>query len=301
MRKLLTVLCAVAFVMTACKKEPSFEDPTRNPGGGSPGGGNPGGGGGGSSNSAGLLARLVLSDDAETDSSVYLFTYDAAKRLSRVDVNSGGVTEQIRFQRDAAGLITQSIIKSTDVSDLGIDSLITRYHYSTAQSRYQSVVFDLPAQSLAYSDSTVFVYDASGLLAGKISYAAASGASVPIEKFEFAYTGGNMTSMKNYEYDGAWQPVYTFDYTYDSKVNPLQIGVEALLVDAYAMASFGLNTTAIYFGANNASVVAYSDADVSDNYALSSTFTYNAANKPVAGTATETPGGGAYKWRFDYY
>lgn len=291
MKKLLIALCAVALTMTACQKEPSHEDPDSNTGG------NPGGG----SNPSGLLARMVFLDAASTDSLVSVYSYDASGRLMQVDYNSLGVTEQIRFLRNSAGIITQSITKSPDVSSLGLDSLVTRYHYNAAAARYQTVVFDIPVQTpLTYSDSTVFAYDAAGNITSKISYASSAGVFVPYEKFEYAYGNGNVTSVKDYDYTGAWELNFTFNYSYDSKTNPLQLGAETVLVNPYAMSSFGLNS-AIYFGPNNASLIDYVDTEPSDNFQLRSTFTYNAANKPVGGTAVQTPSGAAYNWRFYYY
>ena len=295
MKKLLIAFSAAALVLSACKKEPSFENSGNNPGGGS--------GGGGGSTPSGLLSRMVFSDAGDTDSTAYNYEYDAAKRLSFVNFESSNFTDAVRLKRNAAGIITEASIKNEVVTSLGLDSLVIRYNYSTSESRYKSAIFSIPIQGIVFTDSTVLNYDASGNVTSKVTYGGMLGVPfAPQAKMDFTYGNGNIISSKSYTYDNnAWDLEYTFNYTYDNKTNPLRMGVEAVLVDAYISPAFGMSG-AIYYGPNNATIIDYIDAtDSANNYKLTSSFTYDTSNKPTNGTAVETPGNGSYKWRFYYY
>lgn len=290
MRKLLIIFSAIAIALSACQKEASFEDPNSVPGSG-----------GGAT--GGLLTRQVFVDAGASDSSVVLYTYDASKRITKVETVTSQYNEQISLSRNTAGIISQMVLQNDIVSsNFGVSQITVTMNYSTAESRYKYSKAVIPVGGVSYTDSTAYVYT-NGNLANKTSYISAAGSPyIPFSKVDYTFTAGNVTSEKVYEYDNttsAWNLYYTNTYSYDAKVNPLVLGTDALLIDPL-FTYFGF-TSASSFGSNNATVINYIDpTDASNNYTLTSTYTYNTANKPTAGTATETPGSGKYNWRFYY-
>jgi hypothetical protein len=273
------------------------------PGGATP---PPGGGPGNNSPYAGLLARSVFADPGGADSIVNTYTYDAGRRINTISYNSTGFTDYVRFERNAAGIITAVIIKNAVVSSFGLDSLTVRFNYNAAQSKYQSAVFNAPipgVPGVSYTDSTVFTYNAANNLASKISHLGIVGmALTPEARIEYTYAGNNLVTVRSMINDnGNWEEEYALNYGYDDKVNALQIGNEALLLDQFASPGIGFNS-AIYFGPHNATRTDYVDVtDPSNDFNVTSNFTYNTANKPAAGTALEMPANFDYVWRFSYY
>ncbi|NTS41149.1 hypothetical protein HRG84_09520 [Flavisolibacter sp. BT320] len=286
MRKLLFVLSAVAIVSVSCQKENSLELPDSDPG---TGGGN---------NATGQLVRMVLVSG--TDSLAYDFSYDVAGRLGLIKTSAANYNETIRFQRDASGIIKNIIQKNTGLLSGGIDSVDTRYYYNAAQGGYTAGVFEMDIQGATYIDSTTFTYDGSGKLSSRTSYA--GGIGVPFElssKLDYTHSALNMNSVKSYSYNRSnWDLDYTINFSYDNKTNPLQMGIETLLIDPYISPAFGLNAS-IYFGANNVTFIDYIDPnDPADSYNIRTTYNYNNLDKPTGGTAIE--GNFTSFWRFYY-
>lgn len=288
MRKLLIALSAVVLVTVACQKEASFENP------------DPSTGGGGGNNATGQLTRMVLVSG--TDSLAYNLSYDAAGRVSSINASTTNYNEVIRFDRNAAGIITKISMKNSGLTGAGIDSVVTRYNYNAAQGGYTAGIFEINVSSATYIDSTAFQYDGSGKLVSRVSFAGGTGVPFePSSKLDYTYAGSSLNSVKSYTYSGTdWDIDYTINYSYDTKKNPLQMGVETLLVDPYISPVFGLNSS-IYYGANNATVIDYIDPnDAADNYKITTSYTYNSLDKPAAATNVETPGNFNSAWRFYY-
>jgi YD repeat-containing protein len=283
MRKLLIALSAVMVVMSACQKEGSYEDPN---------GGNGGSGGGGGTNPQGLLTRVVYA--TSTDSTITDYTYDGAKRLATLTYAASGTTQFTRLTRNASGILTQYTTKSPDLASIGLDSVVTYVGYNTAKSQYAYSLLTVTVSGVTYKDSAAFVYDGSGNIVSKMDYAQAGPSPYQLyAKTDYGYAGGNLVSEKNYSYNGSATPDLdeTFTYTYDAKVNPLKVGPEAI-VALYDVT---------YFSNNNVVKVDYVDnADASNNYTLTSTLTYNSANKPSGGTAVESTTSGQYSLRYYY-
>jgi hypothetical protein len=147
----------------------------------------------------------------------------------------------------------------------------------------------------AYFDSTAFIYDGAGNLVSKASFLrTAQSPYIPYQRYDYTYAGGNVTSEKYYAANpttGAMALLLTYNYTYDTKMNPLKMGPEALIV----------MDNAAFYGNNNASKADFLAAsDPSDNFSLAFTYNYNTADKPVTGSAVQTPGGGSFNLRYYY-
>ncbi|MBB1283891.1 hypothetical protein HRH25_05865 [Flavisolibacter sp. BT320] len=288
MRKLLIALSAVMLVTVACQKEASLENP------------DPTTGGGGGNTPTGQLTRMVLV--TPTDSLAYNLFYDAAGRLIFIDASAISYTEQVRFKRNASGIIEQIVLKNSGLQSANIDSVVTRYYYNTAKSRYEYGIFELDILGATYIDSTEFVYNTAGNLTSRISHAGGTGTQFePAAMLEYTQAGANLNSVKSYSYSGSdWDIDYTINYSFDSKINPLRLGIETLLIDPYISPAFGLNSS-IYFGANNATVIDYIDpVDPGENYKITTTYSYNSVDKPAGATAVESPGNLSSSWRFYY-
>lgn len=285
MRKILIALSAVVLVMSACQKEGSFEETSGTPGSG--------GGTGGGTTPTGLLARSVYV--AGADSIMVDYGYDASKRLVTFNyTTTGGGNQFKRVVRNSAGIMTRYVVKSEELLSLGIDSIITNVNYDAAKSQYTYSISSVNVSGMTYVDSTHFTYDGSGNLTAKTAFARGGLTPYqPYQKSEYTYASGNVTSEKFYSANASrgWDLEGTYNYTYDNKVNPVKLGAEAMIA----------LDDASYFSNNNATVLSYVDgSDPSYNYTLTSTFTYNSANKPSGGTAVETPGSASYTLRYYY-
>jgi len=281
MKNILITLFASVIFLTACQKEPSFEDPNSIPGGGTGGG-----------SSRGLLIRNV--EVSGTDSNVSVYSYNGANRLIGFEASGAGIDINYTIKRNTAGIIIQTVIKSPQLVAQGIDSLATNIYYNGSASRYTHSIYSLTLSGFTISDSTVFTYDASGNISTAIAYT-----QIPIigykptSKQEYLYGGGNLTSQKLYDYDDltqTWVLDETLTVTYDAKVNPLQLGVEAIIIGSPTL-----------FGPNNSLTQNYTDAtDPANNNSRSNSFTYNIANKPSGGTSVVNPGAANSTLRFYY-
>lgn len=281
MRKTLTALCAAAVLFTACQKEPSFDDPSGNPGGGT---GGP---------VTGLLVRSV--EVSGTDSNVVAYTYNGAGKLTQIDA-SGTSASPLTYKllRNAAGIITRSVAISPDLAAVGIDSLVVNAFYNAATSRYTHTRYDIDLGGVLYSDSTVYAYNSSGEITSATSYGKVlTTPYLASSRMDYTYSNGNVATQKGYTYDMAastWTLAESVTYTYDTRVNPLKLGVEAILIGMVN-----------YAGNNNPTLLDFTDpADASNNFSQASTYTYNSANKPSGGTMVENPGATNYTLRFYY-
>ena len=283
MKQLLFSLCAATILFSACKKESSLENPDNNPGGGV-GGGNP---------AQALLTRMVFvagGDSVATD-----YTYDANKRLTTFTyATTGGGNIFKRIVRNSAGIMTGFITKSEELQGLGIDSLVTTLNYDNTENRYAYSTSSLSVGGVSYNDSTAYIYDGNRNLTQKVSYAQVSSATYePYQKVEYSYGSGNVLSEKYYDTDnnGNWQLLGTYDYSYDSKINPIKLGHEAMIV----------LDDGTYFSNNNVISMGITDpADPSNNYSLTTTYIYNSADKPSSGESVETGTSNKYALRYYY-
>jgi hypothetical protein len=244
-----------------------------------------------------LLVRVF--QKTGPDSITINYSYDASRRLKeeKITGTSQGIDagNDLVINRNSSGIISNTVQKSAALVSAGIDSVVTRYHYDVAAGQYTSSVFDITLFGFTASDSAVFVYDASGKIT-RVEHSQ-SLAGMPYSlllKQEYTYSaGGNIATMKQFSYDttsGMYSLVSTLTYTYDSKINPLKINTEAIVL-----------TRSAFFGPNNATMTQFDDATTpANNFSDTIVYVYNAGNKPQTTSDTRTPSGTVSNISFYY-
>lgn len=261
-----------ALFLFSCKKEKSF-DPN-----------NPNGGSGGGTVTPTLLIKTVTKLPGN-DSLRVFYTYDNQKRFisyKSEEYSSGSLVKgEVKFIRNTQGIVQKVVIKSDDLAGVGIDSIFYAVRYNTGTSRYTSSVLTFDDGTDIFRDSTAFTYNA----AGKISLSEefvddGTGTYEKYFKTEYTYNAtGNVIKAKNYYFDdmaGSYVASDQDEYEYDAKVNPLILGNEAFLLGDPSLAS-----------PNNQTKDTYTDLeDATNNDLITTTFTYNTANKPATDILT---------------
>lgn len=263
MRNLLTAILALSTIgLFSCQKE--VKDIF------APAGGNNG-------------TRLVKTvDKSGSDSTVTVYGYNTAGRIISADfagVDSGQVFDlSIRYVRNSANIIQQQIVKSSDLSSLGVDSLLTIVKYDQATNRYTNAVSSFIFFGLPLADSIVFQYDGSGRLITEIDYTDVGFGYDPSTRKEYTYTGNNLATEKVYQYDfstSTYSLEDTYTYEYDTKVNPLQFATDAPVLNLFP-----------FYSANNVLKTTYVASDPTYNFVSTEAYTYNSSNRPVTDIST---------------
>lgn len=258
------VAATAALLLFSCKKEKSFD----------PDGSNTSGNTG-----SGLLERKVTKFG--TDSITTFYEYDPQRRLILYQtggVVSGTSTEvQLRFIRNAHGIIQKSILKTDFFASFGIDSIVRMVHYDASKARYSSMVAAYFDGFDDVQDSTVFSYNSAGKITGvEYFYDYGTGIYQKDGKTEYTYdAAGNVTKEKNYAYNaGAYEAYEESMYEFDNKTNPIFLGNEGFVLGDI-----------LTFSPNNQTKKTYTDlTDPSSNSVATSVYTYNTNNKPATGT-----------------
>jgi hypothetical protein len=283
MKKNLILLSALIIVFASCQKEADFA---------------PGGNGGGGGTVSQKLVRVGTRDGADTNTIDY--GYNAAGKLIRqyiTGVSSGtNFFIESKYNRNASNIITSVVIKSDQFAALGIDSIVTVVKYNSASSRYSGTVTSVTVLGFTIKDSSVYTYDASGRISESESFSSDPLTSVYSKSSKDVFTylaNGNVGNEKYYDWDNTTSS-YTlseeYTNTYDSKVNPLNLGVEGVFLG-----------NMVYSTANNLSSYVYVDAtDPSNNLTRNFTYTYNSANKPETGNSTSTPASTTIRSTYTY-
>lgn len=251
--------------------------------------------GGSGSNDGRLLVKLIAKSGS--DSTISTLGYNSNNKL--ISMNSKGVAGGMAFDlrqtfiRNSQGIITHTITKSPEFSQLGVDSVITVVQYNTASGRYTGRVTKYDFLGVEIKDSLGFTYDANGKITmeedftdpGLGSYARSS-------KNEYTYSGNNLASIKVSTYDAntaAYVVQYIQTLNYDNKTSPLILDNEA-----FAIASPN------WYSSNNAiKSVSVVPGNPSLNETQDVTYTYNSFNKP-ASAITVVQGGPTANLSFIY-
>jgi hypothetical protein len=266
MKKLLIAFSAAAFVLTACQKEPSFEDPN----------GNPGGGGGSTS---GKLVRLGTRMGADSTTTDFTYAGDLLSGLNQSGSANGQSAEaQVSVRRNSANVITRMVTKSDLFSQIGLDdSLVMNFNVNSANSRYVYGVSKFNFMGQPFADSTVYTYDGTGKLVSAVSYFDDGTGYVTDRKEEYTYSGSNLASTKSYIDEGnGLTLVETTTYEYDNKTNPLHFPADAPVL---GMSDF--------YPANNVTKRTVVSADPQDSGTTTATYTYNSDNRPAKSVNTD--------------
>jgi len=239
-----------------------------------------------------------------TDTTQIDYSYDAAKRIIREKTTgiAGGTNldNELIINRNSSGIITTSVQKAAALVAVGIDSVVTRYNYNTGTSRYTSSVFALAIPGIAVNDSAVYVYDAGGRIISDAHYLQIGGLPIPLpallslkNNYIYSASGANLENIQQEAIStpgGPLSPVSSQNFTFDTKINPLIILNEAIL-----LARTGLYNT------NNATKTVLSNTiSPASNFTMDYTYKYNSSNKPDSSFGTRTPGGAITATKYFY-
>lgn len=231
-----------------------------------------------------LLVKIV--SKSGNDSVVTEYSYDAGKRLvleKETSVTSGATEKRsLKISRDNSGMVTQT----TEIADYliasGVDSLVTLF--ANAAGRYTSSVLNMTQGATTVQDSVYYFYDAAGRIIRGQHFQKVSGVPfTQVYKRDYIYSSaGNIDSVKESDFSGG---VYTLSYieayTYDAKLNPLQLQNDGIILYL-----FGLQ------GANNATKMeAKTISNPSYNSSITVVYTYRADNRPSTSVSTKLPSG----------
>ncbi|MBK8299681.1 MAG: hypothetical protein IPK90_04335 [Chitinophagaceae bacterium] len=281
MRKLVVMLSAITVSIISCQKEIDW----------------------GLATPANLLL-VKINSHTGTDSSLVEYFYDAAKRLVREKTTgiSGGqsLNSELVINRNVSGVILTTVQKADALVATGIDSILTKYNYNTATSRYTSSIFDLPIPGFAVTDSTVYTYDAAGKIITDAHYLKITGLPIPLppvlslkNNYTYSASGSNLEMQQQDAATtpgGPLSPFSTQTYTFDLKVNPLKNPTEAVL----------LIRSSLYNANNIAKTVVTNTASPANDYTMDYTYKYNTAGKPDSSYGTRTPGGAITGTKYFY-
>ena len=258
--------------------------------------------GGGGTTVAQQLIRIK--SQTGTDTTQIDYTYDANKRIVRektAGVASGmSLDNDLIINRSSSGIIVTTVQKAAALIAVGIDSVVTRYNYSTATSKYTSSIFDLAIPGLAVTDSAVYTYDASGKITGDSHYLSIGGLPIPLppilslkNNYTYSASGSNLTALSQDAATtpgGPLSPVSSQAYTFDAKTNPLIVLNEGVL----------LARTGLYNANNATKAVVTNTVSPANNFTMDYTYKYNSINKPDSSYGTRTPGGAVTAAKYFY-
>lgn len=228
--------------------------------------------------------RLVkVVSKSGSDSSVLAFGYNGSNKLTSLNsvTVSGGTTStfSMRAERNSQGIIQKVIIKNPDLyQQYGLDSVITVVGYQAGH--YSTEVTTIDLGGITAADSISLTYDANGKVVREESFFVALGSADTMSKTEYTYSGNNIASIKTYSYDpstSSYTLVENITYDqYDDKLSPMYIGNDAFVFGSPEFDSYNNPTKS-------------SDWTLVAAQTYTTTYTYNAANKPVTATATVQP------------
>ena len=277
---------SVILLLVSCSKEKSI-DSTDPDAPGLPGG----------QNSGSLLVRGVLTEGS--DSIVSTYKYDNKQRLSGQSIKASManfIEVNFEIMRHSDGHISEYKFSSAEFAALGVESVNYKLQYDAGKNQYINKVMEFGDQSFQIKDSTVYLYNAQNRI-------------VKTERFlrdpftleylkttiqEFIYNNaGDLVKKLIYYFDEDLNDFVLSDdttYEYDDKVNPLQLGNEALILD----------TDNLYGRHNVKKQIVVHPNEPFNNKSLSVNFTYNAEKKPVTSTITNILNGGTSSFAYYY-
>ena len=230
-----------------------------------------------------------------TDTTQVDYTFNAAKKLVKEKTTgmSAGtdLSNELTINRNASGVITTTVQKAAALTALGVDSIETRYNYNSTTARYTSAVFGMTVLGITILDSAVFTYDAAGKITRDEHYSQVTGLPIPFpatlslrNTYTYDAAGLNLLSIAQEAPStpgGPLTPLSTQTFTYDTKVNPLIVPNEAIV----------LGRTGLFNG-NNATRSSFTDLTTpANNFTIDYTYRYNSIGKPDSAYSVQTPPG----------
>lgn len=277
MKIILVAAAALVVVLTACQKEIDW-----------------------SQGQTGDQLLVKVRSITGSDSSIINYSYDGQKRLileSITGVNSGtSLNGTLQINRNSSGIIVTTIQKSDMLVSAGVDSIMTTFYYDAASSKYKAATSLLDIGGFSVTDSVVFTYDASGKITSDKHYFV-TGLVPPFEALSNAYTfsatGNNLLTIVQSAPTAPGMPavpVSTQTFTYDSKVSPLILKNEAILLNRYTI-----------YSPNNYTKLDFVDqTNPSNNYTVDNTYKYNFVSKPDSCTSNQSNTGAVALTKYYY-
>lgn len=239
-----------------------------------------------------------------TDTTQIDYYYDANKKITRektTGVAAGNSLDNDLFiNRNASGIITTTVQKAAALIAVGIDSVVTRFNYDAAASKYTSSVFDLAIPGFAVTDSAVYTYDAGGRISSDAHYLLIGGLPIPLPPvlalknyYIYSASGNNLDSIKQEAATipgGPLSLVATQAFKFDTRTNPLIIKNEGILT----------GRTGLYNANNSTQASVANVIDPTQNFTMDYTYKYNSANKPDSSIGTRSLGGAITVTKYYY-
>lgn len=256
-KHILSALSVISLFLFSCQKEKSLED------GVIPGT---------------TLDKIVVKvgpDDSTTTS----YGYDGSQRFTSQTVAGDDFIfsgNNVKVTRNGEG-----IIQKIEMSDQSGSGIVYTVNYDASSKQYISKVASYDNGGTMVKDSAAYKY-ASGKIIEEIYYEddGTTGGYVETEKFDYSYDGsGNLGKVTDSDYDetsGTYTPISEVGFQYDSKISPLVLGDDAILIDELLSVS-GNNVTKV-------SITNFVDATY--NETINFDYTYDATNKPLIASVT---------------
>ncbi|MGQ0739388.1 MAG: hypothetical protein ACT4OJ_10035 [Bacteroidota bacterium] len=256
-----------------------------------------------------LLVRTVLRSGA--DSTVTTYSYDPQLRLIKEDcfVLPNGFLSELIINRNFDGVIATTVQRSPGFHAMGYDSVITRYNFNQAASRYTSSVLDMSVHQ-SEIDSTVYTYDASNrIVTDSVFVRVLPGPPFLLYRHTYTYAGTgndliNVSIEKILTVGGPFTVIGSQDFTFDTQISPLILLNEAILLNRAGVIDYTnawLYNMGNIFGSKNATKTIYTDIILpARNFTMDYLYWYNAFNMPDSSLCTRNPGGTASVRKYYY-
>ena len=273
------LFCLMVLIFVSCQKEIDW-----------------GLGGGGAVDK--LLVKII--SKTGLDSSVTTYSYNTAKQLTGENTTglsgSTSLDTDLKIYRNKAGIIQKTVQVAAVLLANRIDSVVTRYNYNLALSRYSSAVFAVRVSGTNVVDSIVYAYDASGKIISDEHYLKAS-ILPPVlnlkNQYSYSADGLNLTALQQIASStigGSLSQSSLQSFTFDNKKSPLIIKQEAILL-----------LRSGHFNAQNPiKTIVTNTSDPTADFTMDYVYKYNSAGKPDSSYATRTPGGAITASKYFY-
>lgn len=231
----------------------------------------------GESSDGRLLSRIVFQYSA-SDSSYTDLLYDSKGRWAGIKTNDQHpmLNDYVlaKLYRSPAGIGTRYITMKDATP--GADSAVYRLQYSITDRQYTAKI-QVDAASGAVMDSTEYVYKDGRIIAAHLYMRPEPVAPYSEQaRAEFTYNStGNLTGLRSFVAkrlpDSGFGLVSETGFVYDDKVNPLSLGMEAIVLDQIFFVS---GNNLIHIVIKNTTTLAAQDE------VLDFVYQYHPSNKP---------------------
>ena len=231
-----------------------------------------------------VLTRIVAITGNETLESN--FTYYSNNNLlseHHQGVENGVPVDMYKkYYRDTTGKIMRVAAKSKQQPDSVFTVVVYDDYYTNTVLHTLS---NFKVQGTTIRDSVVFVYDGNGHIGIQKSFRLKPNSTYMLyQQQEYAYSGNNLVKSKQFV-DSSNTAIMvlaaTYHYTYDIRVNPLQLHNEAVLTGNPERAS----------ASNLVAIDLENKIFPADNYKVESKLLYSPTKKPVYSTSLKSPMG----------